>query len=184
MNVKFNWVSKEVGGATVHVAHTPYGDLIIIITEDKGVPWLHMRSPLSAEMEHRHNCKEDALEWARKKLESDIVDFAKRDQRNPLKFNTESATENALARCAVTAFGNYSYKLRKGDDHWYIVALSTPKATHSRFELTGFTKCYTELPNEITVDERDGDMYSPEIEQFLTELHIRALRIECSVMGA
>jgi hypothetical protein len=29
-------------------------------------------------------------------------------------------------RCAVTAFGNYSYKLRKSDDHWYIVALSTP----------------------------------------------------------
>ena len=106
-----------------------------------------------------------------------------RHQRNPLKFNTESATENALARCAVTAFGNYSYKLRKGDDHWYIVALSTPRAVHSRFELTGFTKCYTELPSEITVDECGGNMYSPEIEQFLTELHIRALRIECSVMG-
>ena len=40
MNVKFNWVSKELGDATVHVAHTPYGDLSI--TEDKGVPWLHM----------------------------------------------------------------------------------------------------------------------------------------------
>ena len=39
---KFNWVSKEVGDATVHVAHTPYGDLII--TEDKDVPWLHQWS--------------------------------------------------------------------------------------------------------------------------------------------
>ena len=180
MNVKFNWVSKELGDATVHVAHTPYGDLII--NEDKDVPWLHMRSPLIAEMEHRHNCN-NALELARSKLESDIVDFAKRDQRNPLKFNTEVSEENALARCAVTAFGNYSYKLRKSDDHWYIVALATPRAAHSRFELTGFTKCYTELPSEITVDECGGNMYSPEIEQFLTELHIRALRIECSVMG-
>ena len=178
---KFNWVSQEADDATVHVAHTPYGDLII--TEDKGVPWLHMRSPLSAEMEHRHNCKEDALELARIKLESDIVDFAKRHQRNPLKFNTEVSEENALARCAVTAFGNYSYKLRKSDDHWYIVALSTPRANLSRFELTGFTKCYAELPCDITVEDCSGNMYSPEIEQFLTELHIRALRIECSVMG-
>ena len=182
MTVKFNWVSKEVDDATVHVAHTPYGDLRI--TEDKDVPWLHMRSPLSAEMERRHNCNGDALELARSKLESDIVDFAKRDQRNPLKFNTEVSEENnALARCAVTAFGNYSYKLRKSDDLWYIVALSTPRAAHSRFELTGFTKCYAELPSEITVEDCGGDWYSPEIEQFLTELHIRALRIECFVMG-
>lgn len=177
---KFNWVSQEVDDATVHVAHTPYGDLII--NEDKDVPWLHMRSPLIAEMEHRHNCN-NALELARSKLESDIVDFAKRHQRNPLKFNTECAANNVLIRCAVTAFGSYSYHLRKSDDHWYIVALSTPRAVHSRFELTGFTKCYTELPSEITVDECGGNMYSPEIEQFLTELHIRALRIECSVMG-
>ena len=42
MTVKFNWVSQEADDATVHVAHTPYGDLII--TEDKGVPWLHIRA--------------------------------------------------------------------------------------------------------------------------------------------
>lgn len=44
----------------------------------------------SAEMERRHNCN-NALELARSKLESDIVDFAKRHHRSWFFLTTASA---------------------------------------------------------------------------------------------